>query len=171
MKTGKFFKFFLIFTILESLVGCRTVRVVEQVPVHVHDTLRLSQTLHDSVYIDHFREVTQKDDTIYVTDSIAVIKYSLKTDTAYRYIERPVTVTHTEQVEVEKPLRWWQKTLMYTGVAAFVILLAAAAIWWVRRRYTCRSATSCPKAKTAWRPRPAWSCRQSRARGELKIEN
>lgn len=169
MKTGKFFKFFLIFTILESLVGCRTVRVVEQVPVHVHDTLRLTQTLRDSVYIDHFREVTQKNDTIYVTDSIAVIKYSLKTDTAYRYIERPVTVTHTEQVEVEKPLRWWQKTLMYTGVAAFVILLAAAAIWWVRRRYTCRSATSCPKAKTAWRPRPAWSCRRSRARG--KIEN
>ena len=142
MKTGKFFKFFLIFTILESLVGCRTVRVVEQVPVHVHDTLRLTQTLRDSVYIDHFREVTQKNDTIYVTDSIAVIKYSLKTDTAYRYLERPVTVTHTEQVEVEKPLRWWQKTLMYTGVAAFVILLAAAAIWWVRRRYTCRSATS-----------------------------
>ena len=135
MKTGKFFKFFLIFTILESLVGCRTVRVVEQVPVHVHDTLRLSQTLRDSVYIDHFREVTQKNDTIYVTDSIAVVKYSLITDTAYRYIERPVTVTHTEQVEVEKPLRWWQKTLMYTGVAALVILLAAAAIWWEYRLY------------------------------------
>ena len=135
MKAGKLFKLFLIFTILASLVGCRTVRVVEQVPVHVHDTLRLSQTLHDSIYIDHFREITQKNDTIYVTDSIAVIKYSLKTDTAYRYIERPVTVTHTEQVEVEKPLRWWQKTLMYTGVAAFVILLAAAAIWWEYRRY------------------------------------
>ena len=135
MKAGKLFKFFLIFTILESLVGCRTVRVVEQVPVLVHDTLRLSQTLHDSIYIDHFREITQKNDTIYVTDSIAVIKYSLKTDTAYRYIERPVTVTHTEQVEVEKPLRWWQKTLMYTGAAALVILLAAAAIWWEYRLY------------------------------------
>jgi hypothetical protein len=68
MKTGKFFKFFLIFTILESLVGCRTVRVVEQVPVHVHDTLRLTQTLRDSIFIDHFREVTQKDDTIYITE-------------------------------------------------------------------------------------------------------
>lgn len=135
MKTGKFFKFFLIFTLLESLVGCRTVRVVEQVPVLVHDTLRLSQTLHDSIYIDRFREVTQKNDTIYVTDSIAVIKYSLKTDTAYRYIERPVTVAKIETVEMEKPLRWWQKTLMYTGVASLVILLAAAVIWWVRRRH------------------------------------
>lgn len=135
MKTGKFFKFFLIFTLLESLVGCRTVRVVEQVPVHVHDTLRITQTLRDSIYIDHFREVTQKDDTIYITDSVSVIKYSLITDTAYRYIERPVPVVRTEQVEVKKPLSWWQKTLMYTGVASLVILLAAAVIWWVRRRH------------------------------------
>jgi hypothetical protein len=115
--------------------SCRTVRVVEQVPVHVHDTLRLTQTLRDSIFIDHFREVTQKDDTIYITDSVSVIKYSLITDTAYRYIERPVPVVRTEQVEVEKPLSWWQKTLMYTGVASLVILLAAAVIWWVRRRY------------------------------------
>lgn len=133
MKTGKFFKFFLIFTILESLVSCRTVRVVEQVPVLVHDTLRLAQTLRDSIFIDHFHEVTQKADTIYITDSISVVKYSLITDTAYRYIERPVTVTHTEQVEVEKPLNWLQKALIYTGGG--VILLAAAVIWWECRRY------------------------------------
>jgi hypothetical protein len=115
--------------------SCRTVRVVEQVPVHVHDTLRLTQTLRDSIFIDHFREVTKMNDTIYITDSVSVIKYSLITDTAYRYIERPVPVVRTEQVEVEKPLSWWQKTLMYTGVASLVILLAAAVIWWVRRRY------------------------------------
>jgi hypothetical protein len=113
--------------------SCRTVRVVEQVPVHIHDTLRLTQTLRDSIFIDHFREVTQKDDTIYITDSVSVIKYSLITDTAYRYIERPVPVVRTEQVEVEKPLSWLQKTLIYTG--GFVILLAAAVIWWECRRY------------------------------------
>lgn len=113
--------------------SCRTVRVVEQVPVLVHDTLRLSQTLRDSIYIDHFRDVTQKGDTVYVTDSISVIKYSLKTDTAYRYIERPVPVVRTEQMEVKKSLNWLQKTLIYTG--GFVILLAAAVIWWECRRY------------------------------------
>ena len=108
------------------LSGCRTVRVVEQVPVHVHDTLRLTQTLRDSIYIDHFREVTKMNDTIYITDSIAVIKYSLKTDTAYRYIERPVPVVRTEQVEVKKPLAWWQKGLMWAG--ALGIFVAALAI-------------------------------------------
>ena len=110
------------------LSGCRTVRVVEQVPVHVHDTLRLTQTLRDSIYIDHFREVTKMADTIYITDSIAVIKYSLKTDTAYRYIERPVPVVRTEQVEVKKPLRWWQKGLMWAGAIGFLTALAAVAL-------------------------------------------
>jgi len=108
--------------------SCRTVRVVEQVPVHVHDTLRLTQTLRDSIYIDHFREVTKKADTIYVTDSIAVIKYSLKTDTAYRYIERPVTVAKTTTVEVEKPLRWWQKGLMWAGAIGILTTLAAVVV-------------------------------------------
>ena len=126
MKPRKFFKFFLIFTILESLAGCRTVRVVEQVPVHVHDTLRLTQTLRDSIYINHFREVTKKNDTIYITDSIAVVKHHFTTDTAYRYIERPVTVAKIETVEVEKPLAWWQKGLMWAG--AIGIFVAALAI-------------------------------------------
>ena len=120
------------------LSGCRTVRVVEQVPVHVHDTLRLTQTLRDSIFIDHFREVTKKNDTIYVTDSIAVIKYSLITDTAYRYIEQPVPVVRTEQVEVKKPLRWWQKGLMWAGVLGILTALAAVAVHLLRRSVTLR---------------------------------
>jgi len=108
--------------------SCRTVRAVEQVPVHVHDTLRLTQTLRDSIYVDHFREVTKKADTVYVTDSIAVIKYYLKTDTAYRYIERPVSVVRTEQVEVKKPLRWWQKGLMWAGAIGILTALAAVVV-------------------------------------------
>lgn len=114
--------------------SCRTVRVVEQVPVHVHDTLRLTQTLRDSIFIDHFREVTKKNDTVYITDSIAVIKYSLTTDTAYRYIEKPVTVTRTEQVEVKKPLAWWQKGLMWAGALGIITALAAVAVRILRRR-------------------------------------
>lgn len=134
MKPRKFFQFFLIFTILESLVGCRTVRVVEQVPIEVHDTLRLTQTLRDSIFIDHFREVTQKDDTIYITDSIAVVKHHFTTDTAYRYIERPVPVVRTEYVEVEKPLAWWQKGLMWAGAIGILTALAAVAVRILRRR-------------------------------------
>ena len=135
--THKIFRLILSAAILLGFTSCRTVRVVEQVPVHVHDTLRLTQTLRDSIYIDHFREVTKKADTVYITDSIAVVKYSLITDTAYRYIERPVTVVCTEQVEVEKPLRWWQKGLMWAGAIGIFIALAAVGSW-IRRLATPR---------------------------------
>lgn len=119
--------------LLLSLTACRTVRVVEQVPVEVHDTLRLTQTLRDSIFIDHFREVTKKADTVYITDSIAVVKHHFTTDTAYRYIERPVTVTRTETVEVKKPLAWWQKGLMWAGALGILTALAAVAVR-LRRR-------------------------------------
>ena len=123
------------FVLLASAIcsSCRTVRVVEQVPVHVHDTLRLTQTLRDSIYIDHFREVTKKNDTIYITDEVTKTKIVTKTDTAYRYIERPVSVVRTEQVETKKPLRWWQKGLMWAGAIGIITALAAVALR-LRRR-------------------------------------
>ena len=113
---------------LIGLVGCKTVKETVEVPVYIHDTTQTVRELHDSIYIDRFREVTKKNDTIYITDSIAVIKYSLITDTAYRYIERPVTVTRTEQVEVKKPLAWWQKGLMWAGAIGILTALAAVVV-------------------------------------------
>lgn len=114
--------------------SCRTVRVVEQVPVEVHDTVYQKMVQRDSIYIDHFREVTQKNDTIYITDEVTKTKIVTKTDTAYRYIERPVTVAKIETVEVEKPLRWWQKGLMWTGAIGILTALAAVALR-LRRRH------------------------------------
>lgn len=118
----------LVFVCALLLCSCRTVRVVEQVPVPVHDTVSQKVFLHDSTYIDHFREVTKMNDTIYITDEVTKTRIVTRTDTAYRYIERPVTVTHTETVEVKKTLAWWQKGLMYAGaigifVAAFAIVI------------------------------------------------
>lgn len=108
--------------------SCRTVRVIEQVPVEVHDTVYQKMVQHDSILIDHFREVTKKNDTIYITDEVTKTKIVTKTDTAYRYIERPVTISKTETVEVKKPLRWWQKGLMYAGALGILTVLAAVAL-------------------------------------------
>lgn len=118
----------LVFVCALLLCSCRTVRVIEQVPVPIHDTVSQKVFLHDSTYIDHFREVTKMNDTIYITDEVTKTRIVTRTDTAYRYIECPVTVTHTETVKVKKPLAWWQKGLMYAGVigifvAAFAIVI------------------------------------------------
>ena len=46
-----------------------------------------------------------------------------KTDTAYRYVERPITVTRTETVEVEKRLHWGQKGLMWMGAIGLLCVV------------------------------------------------
>ena len=116
------------------LTGCRSVRETIEVPVHVHDTVYQKMVQRDSIYIDHFREVTKKNDTIYITDEVTKTKIVTKTDTAYRYIERPVTISKTETVEVKKSLPWWQKTLMYAGGVLLLALLGALIVWGAKHR-------------------------------------
>lgn len=108
-----------------AMCSCRTVRVVEQVPVEVHDTAYITKTLHDSTYIDRWHTEYIKGDTVYVTNAETKVVYKYVTDTAYKYVEKPVTVTRTETVEVKKPLSWWVKTQIYVLWA----ILAAFAIY------------------------------------------
>ena len=115
--------FFIVLLASALCCSCRTIRVVEQVPVEVHDTIRQKVFLHDSTYIDRWHTVEVKGDTIFVTNEVTKSKIVTKIDTAYRYIEKPVVTTVTKTVEVAKPLSWWQKALMWSGVAALVVLL------------------------------------------------
>lgn len=122
-----------ILALVACLAGCRTVRVIEQVPVEVHDTMYQKVVQRDSIYTDRWRTVEVKGDTVYVTDSHMSVTYRTITDTAYKYIEKPVTVTVEQIKEVEKPLRWWQKGLMWAGVLALATALAAVAVHKLRR--------------------------------------
>lgn len=105
-----------------AMCSCRTVRVVEQVPVEVHDTAYVTKMLHDSTYIDRWHTEYIKGDTVYVTNNETKVVYKYVTDTSYKYVEKPVTVTKTEMVEVKKPLSWWVKTQLW----GFWILLVSA---------------------------------------------
>ena len=92
--------------------------------------------VHDSTYIDRWHTEYQKGDTIFITDEVTKIVTKIKIDTAYTYVEKPVVVSKTETVEVEKPLRWWQKMLIWTGVAAVVVLTGMVIWktqkWWIK---------------------------------------
>ena len=89
--------------------SCRTVRVVEQVPIEVHDTAYVTKVMHDSTYIDRWHTVEMKGDTVFVTDQQITVKWRTHTDTAYKYVEKPVKVTVEQIKEVERPLTKWQK--------------------------------------------------------------
>lgn len=102
------------------LTGCKAVKQTVEVPVYVHDTTYVSKEVHDSTYIDKWHTIYINGDTVWLHDSIVVYRYKLKTDTAYKYIEKPVVVSKTETVEVKKPLSWWQKTFVWIGVLCLI---------------------------------------------------
>ena len=102
------------------LAGCKAVKQTVEVPVYVHDTTYVAKEVHDSTFIDRWHTEYQKGDTIFITNEVTKIVTKIKTDTACKYIERPVTVSKTEIVEVEKPLSWWQKTFVWIGVLCLI---------------------------------------------------
>ena len=66
------------------LAGCRTAKVIEQVPVEVHDTVYQKMVQRDSVFVDRWHSVEVKGDTVFVTNEVTKTKMVTKTDTAYR---------------------------------------------------------------------------------------
>lgn len=98
------------------MVGCKTTQTIVEKPVYIHDTTRSVRVERDSVYVDRWHTIEVKGDTVYVTDSVWVVRYFRTTDTAYKYIEKPVNVEVTKIQEVMKPLGFWRKLLIYNGI-------------------------------------------------------
>ena len=109
--------------LLLTMVGCKVLKQTVEVPVYVHDTAYLAKEVHDSTYIDRWHTEYQKGDTIYITDEVTKMVTKIVRDTAYKYVEKPVTISKTETVEVEKSLTWWQKGLMWIGVVGLMGLM------------------------------------------------
>lgn len=110
------------------LSGCKSLKQTVEVPVYVHDTAYLAKEVHDSTYIDRWHTIEVKGDTVFVTNEQIIVKLRTITDTAYKYVEKPVMVTVEQIKEVEKPLRWWQKGLMWCGALGILTALAAVVV-------------------------------------------
>lgn len=54
-----------------------------------------------------------------------------KVDTLIQYVERGVPLKETEYVNVEKPLKWWQKTLMWLGVGFIIVVVGSFLFMWL----------------------------------------
>lgn len=112
-----------------AAVSCRSVKTVTvEVPVTVHDTMYVSQQIHDSVYVENTEYV--KGDTVYRYKTKYVEK--VRTDTVVSYVEKPVEILKEVKTTeyVERQLRLWQRALMGMGVLSlfgmfvFVVSLA-----------------------------------------------
>ena len=109
-----------------ALAGCKTKEYVPVVEHHT-DTLRLVQHHRDSIYLHDSTFVREyiQGDTVRIITEMWHTKYRdrLKTDTLYRSRTDSVPVPYPVVKEVKKPLNFFEKALMGTGIASIVGLL------------------------------------------------
>ena len=135
IQGGIYFLVVVVAMLLCSLLftSCKS---VEYVPVveHKTDTVWRNRTAQDSIYVHDSVSVWQKGDT--VTIDRWHIKYKLKEvhDTTYISKTDSMPAPYPVIEYKEKSLAWWQKTLMWMGVALAVVMIGGIVIWIVNLR-------------------------------------
>jgi hypothetical protein len=116
--------FLLIVAILAIISSCRTVRVVEQVPVEIHDTNFIERVRVDSIIVDRWQVRETKGDTVRERDSVLVRLVSHKRDTIREIQEKPVEVEKV--IEVERKQTKLHKIMIGSGVALWLVVFIVA---------------------------------------------
>ena len=119
-RIGIIFFFVLLMLVMSAVCSCSTPRVGERI-------------VRDSVYIDRLKR-----DSIYQRDSIYII---VKGDTVFKYqykysyrdklVRDTVAVVRCDSIPypvevskyVERKLSWWQTTLLWSGVLAWLLII------------------------------------------------
>ena len=111
-------------TLSMSISSCSTHRHTAEVVTHTaRDTLYISQTAYDSIYIDRWQSSYQKADTVYLEQIRREYKYQLLRDTirTVRIASIPV-IKELEVVREVTRLPWWSKALSTLGLVFLMIM-------------------------------------------------
>ena len=111
-------------TLSMSISSCSTHRHTAEVVTHTaRDTLYISQTAYDSIFIDRWQSSYQKADTVYLEQIRREYKYQLLRDTirTARIDSIPV-IKEVEVVREVTRLPWWSKALSTLGLVFLMIM-------------------------------------------------
>ena len=111
-------------TLSMSTSSCSTHRHTAEVVTHTaRDTLYISQTAYDSIYIDRWQSSYQKADTVYLEQIRREYKYQLLRDTirTARIDSIPV-IKEVKVVREVTRLPWWSKVLSTLGLVFLMVI-------------------------------------------------
>lgn len=115
--------------------SCTTTKYVPVVE-HRTDTLRLTQTVRDSIYLSDSIYISDfvRDDTIYKTIDRWHTRYveRTRTDTIYQSRTDSIPAPYPVEVPVEKPLTWWQQARLVLANIVLILLAVACVVYAVR---------------------------------------
>ena len=114
--------------------SCKTVEYVPVIQHETHhDSIYFTKVQKDSVWLHDSISIEAKGDTIriekwhtkYVTKIDTVVKYKSVTDS--------IPVPYEVPKYIDKPLKWWQKSLIWTGILALMVVILICARWVSKR--------------------------------------
>lgn len=121
--------------IAATLIGCSTSRYYSNTSHAEHDTIRVINVdlRIDSVWRDRIHTVEVKGDTVYLTDSITVEKWKLRTlvDTMWKtnyttridsvYVETPSVIHERSKYDIFTSYGFW--ILLAINLIAFILVI------------------------------------------------
>lgn len=144
-KLDHFIELFLLGIILTVTMlvccSCGTTKHATQLVRDVRvDTVYLSNTQYDSIYIVKDKLTDRSKDTVYVKDVSIEYRYKLLRDTV-RVVQRdsiPYQVTVTEIKEITRPLTWYDhltRSVFWVVMGVFFVLLVRF-VFNLKKRFT-----------------------------------
>lgn len=128
-------RLFFIAAVGTVLTACHTTKYVPVIE-HKTDTLIITKHQRDSIYLKDSTNVHEwsSGDTMY----IEVLKWRTEYrerkvhDTIYQSKVDSIPQPYPVEVKVPRELSWWQRTQMYAGDAALVVLLGLCVYGFIR---------------------------------------
>lgn len=114
--------------------SCRSVRYVE-VPVVSHDTTCITVHQRDSIRLHDSVWIRERGDTVRIEHWHTEYRERTLHDTLYYTRTDTIPQPYPVEVEVEKPLTWWQLTRMHAGDVLLVLLLGLLVAWLMKLKF------------------------------------
>ena len=110
--------------IILMLPACKTTTKIVEVPVEVIKKEYIHDTKKESVYISYSIKKKKKGDTLFITKYSTKYKYLNRVDTILKVDTIPKIISTTIEKKVEvNHIYWYQKTLMWLGGIAVILLI------------------------------------------------
>ena len=120
----------LVFIVIVILLfsACKTITKTIEVPVEIPVEVVKKEYIHDtkidSIYIRDSIDRWQKGDTLFITKYSTKYKYLNRVDTILKVDTIPKIISTTIEKKVEvNHIYWYQKTLMWLGGIAVILLI------------------------------------------------
>jgi hypothetical protein len=129
-------KTFVCLGLVAILVGCKTQERIVQVETARTDTTFITRQQRDSIWLHDSVLVREKmsGDTLYLLRDRWRTKFVERTqhDTIYISSHDTIPRPYPVEVEVEKPLSWWQRFRLHLGTA-ILLVLGGGVVWQIAR--------------------------------------